>query len=94
MADIEIRVDKLEEKVVNMEKMMTSSLGDIKKDLVEIKGYVQGGDRLVDEKIRHLEEKVKNLEGNQSKFVWTIVLEFLALAFAGIKYYIMVSGGK
>lgn len=94
MADIEIRMDKLEDKVSQLEKEITTSLGYIKEELVEIKGYVQGGDKLVDEKIRNHEEKIKSLENNQSKFVWAIILEFLGLIFGAIKFYLMSSGGN
>lgn len=94
MADIEIRMDKLEDKVSQLEKEISTSLGYIKEELVEIKGYVQGGDKLVDEKIRNHEEKIKNLENNQSKFIWAIILEFLGLIFGAIKFYLMSGGGN
>ncbi len=93
MADIEERVDKLEEKVAQLEKEITTSLGEIKQSLVEIKGYVQGGDNLVNEKIKNHDEKIKHLEDNQSKFIWAIVLEFLALIGGAIKFYLMSGGG-
>lgn len=93
MADLEQRVDKLEEKVAEMEREITASLGDIKNDLIEIKGYVRGGDELVNEKIKNHEEKIKKLEENQSKFIWAIIGEALALLGGAVKFYLM-SGGK
>ena len=99
MADLEQRVDKLEEKVRQLEIDINRSLSDIKSSLVEIKATLtdskDSGDlknQLIEQNVVRNTERIKELEGNQNKMVWAIVLEFLALIFAVIRYYLSNGG--
>ena len=98
MADIdEIKkdVDKLKDKVSKLEIDITTSLGQIKNDLVEIKTFMQNNSKTNDLKNELIEKDVKNntkeidaLKSNQNKIVWTIVLAFLGLIGEAVIYYI------
>lgn len=94
MADIEQRVDKLEEKVDQLEKDINSSLGDIKGELVEIKGLVQKDTSVSELKIDRNTERIRRLEDNQTKVVWVIIGEVVAIVTGAVKFYLMSQGGK
>ena len=89
--DLEKRVDKLEEKVKELEMGLHDSLHEIKMDLQEIKSCVQNNNdttglekQLVEKDVVRNTARIKKLEENQSKFVWAIVLEVISLIFVVI----------
>lgn len=89
--DLEKRVDKLEEKVKELEMGLHDSLHEIKMDLQEIKSCVQNNNdttglekQLVEKDVVRNTARIKKLEDNQSKFVWAIVLEVISLIFVVI----------
>lgn len=95
MADLEDRVEKLEEKVKQLEIDINKSLGEIKESLTEIKTVLNAnsdsGDlknKLIEKDVKINTEKIKALEGNQSKVVWTFVTAFLGLAIEAVVFYI------
>ena len=86
--DIKKDVDKLKEKVTELEKGIVTSLGDIKVDLTEIKGYVKSGDDVMNEKMKNYEDRISKLEDIVSKITWSIVLEVIGLVGAAVVFYI------
>lgn len=98
MADIEKRVDKLEEKVAQLELNINHSLGDIKTDLTEIKSYVQNNssnndlkNNLIEKDVKNNAERIKKIEDNQSKIVWSIIMSIIGLIGEAILFYIKSS---
>ena len=99
MADLEQRVDKLEEKVRQLEIDINKSLSDIKTSLSEIKASLKesasSGDLkndLIEKDVKSNTERIRALESNQSRIVWIIITEVVAVIIAGIKYYLSVGG--
>ena len=95
MADIEQRVDKLEEKVARLELNINNSLGDIKTDLTEIKTYVQTNssnndlkNNLIEKDVVSNEERIKKLEDNQSKIAWAIIMSVIGLIGEAVLFYL------
>lgn len=88
LEDIKKDVDKLKEKFAELEKGIATSLGEIKIDLTEIKGYIKSGDGVMNEKMRNYEERIAKLENIVSKLTWTIVLGVIGVAASAIVYYI------
>lgn len=95
MADIEQRVDKLEDKVARLELNINSSLGDIKTDLTEIKTYVQTNsnnndlkNNLIEKDVVNNTERIKKLEDNQAKIVWTIILAVIGIIGETVLFYL------
>ena len=95
MADIEKRVDKLEEKVAQLELNINSSLGDIKTDLTEIKTYVQSNsnsndlkNNLIEKDVINNTERLKKLEENQSKIVWAVIMSVLGILGEAVLFYL------
>lgn len=102
MADLENRVDKLEEKVRQLEIDITKSLGEIKTDLAEIKTALKSGtadddlkNELIKKDIEILQKDVKlnserteKLENNHSKIVWTFVTAFIGILIEAVVFYI------
>lgn len=88
LEDIKKDVDKLKEKFAELEKGIATSLGEIKIDLTEIKGYVRSGDDVMNEKMRNYEERIAKLENIVSKLTWTIVLGVIGVTASAIVYYI------
>lgn len=95
MADIEKRVDKLEEKVAQLELNINSSLGDIKTDLAEIKTYVQSNsnsndlkNNLIEKDVVSNTERIKKLEDNQSKIAWAIIMSVIGLIGEAVLFYL------
>lgn len=95
MADIEQRVDKLEDKVAQLELNINSSLGDIKTDLTEIKTYVQTNsnnndlkNNLIEKDVVNNTERIKKLEDNQAKIVWTIILAVIGIIGEAVLFYL------
>ena len=98
MADIAKRVDRLEEKVAQLELSINASLGDIKTDLTEIKSYVQNNssnndlkNNLIEKDVKNNAERIKKIEDNQSKIVWTVILAVIALVGEAVLFYIKSS---
>lgn len=84
--DLEKRVDKLEEKVKELEMGLHDSLHEIKMDLQEIKSCVQNNNdttglekQLVEKDVVRNTARIKKLEDNQAKFIWAILLEAISL---------------
>ena len=84
--DLEKRVDKLEEKVKELEMGLHDSLHEIKMDLQEIKACVQNSNdttglekQLVEKDVVRNTARIKKLEDNQAKFIWAILLEAISL---------------
>ena len=97
MVDLEARVDKLEEKVQKLEIDIRESLGDIKISLGEIKASLDEKSKSGDLKNENIKkdvdrnrERIEKLENNQSRIVWIIITEVIALILAAIKYYVGV----
>ena len=95
MADIEQRVDKLEEKVARLELNINNSLGDIKTDLTEIKTYVQTNssnndlkNNLIEKDVVSNKERIKKLEDNQSKIAWAIIMSVIGLISEAVLFYL------
>lgn len=95
MADIEQRVDKLEEKVAQLELNINNSLGDIKTDLTEIKTYVQSNsnsndlkNNLIEKDVVNNTERLKKLEENQSKIVWAVIMSVLGILGEAVLFYL------
>ena len=95
MADIEQRVDKLEEKVAKLELNITTSLGKIETDLMEIKSYVKSSSKnddlkndLIIKDVKSNTERISKLEGIVSKICWTVALAIISLIGGAIVYYI------
>ena len=98
MADIEeIKkdVDRLKEKVADIELSITKSLGEIKSDLSEIKAFMKNNtqnddlkNELIVKDVKSNTERISKLEGNQSKIVWAFVMAFLGLIGEAVIYYI------
>lgn len=95
MADIEKRVDKLEEKVAQLELNINSSLGEIKNDLTEIKTYVQSNsnsndlkNNLIEKDVINNTERLKKLEENQSKIVWAVIMSVLGVLGEAVLFYL------
>lgn len=95
MADIEQRVDKLEEKVARLELNINNSLGDIKTDLTEIKTYVQTNssnndlkNNLIEKDVVSNKERIKKLEDNQSKIAWAIIMSVIGLIGEAVLFYL------
>lgn len=95
MADIEQRVDKLEDKVAQLELNINSSLGDIKTDLTEIKTYVQSNsnsndlkNNLIEKDVVNNAERIKKLEENQSKIAWAIIMAVIGIIGEAVLFYL------
>lgn len=95
MADIEQRVDRLEEKVAKLELDINTSLGKIESDLTEIKTYVKSNSQndelkneLIIKDVKSNSDRIGKLEGNQAKIVWAFVMAFLGLIGEAVIYYI------
>ena len=95
MADLEGRVDKLEERVAKLEIDITKSLGEIKTDLNLIKGTLKGNsseddlkNELIKKDVKANGDRITKLENNQSKLVWTVILAVLAIIGEAAVYYI------
>ena len=88
LEDIKKDVDKLKEKVTELEKGIATSLGDIKVDLTEIKGYVKNGDDVMNEKMKNYEDRISKLENIVSRLTWTLILGIIGVAASAIVYYI------
>ena len=98
MADLETRVDKLEEKVKELELDITKSLDDLKNDMTEIKTILEKDTNVSDlqkevisKDILSNTTRIKKLEDTQSKFFWLIVGEIVTvvggLIVAAIKFF-------
>lgn len=95
MADLEGRVDKLEERVAKLEIDITKSLGEIKTDLNLIKGTLKGNsseddlkNELIKKDVKANGDRITKLENNQSKLAWTVILAVLAIIGEAVVYYI------
>lgn len=88
LENIKKDVDKLKEKVTEIEKGIVTSLGDIKVDLTEIKSYVRNGDDVMNEKMNNYEKRITKLEDIVSRLTWFIVLGVIGIAASAIVYYI------
>lgn len=95
MADLEGRVDKLEERVAKLEIDITKSLGEIKTDLNLIKGTLKGNsseddlkNELIKKDVKANGDRITKLENNQSKLAWTIILAVLGVLGEAVYYFI------
>ena len=95
MADLESRVEKVEEKIRELELSINKSLSDIKVSLTEIKTSLQSNtssedlkNDMIKKDVENLEKRTKQLEDNQSKIIWTVVLGVLALVGRTVVYFI------
>lgn len=91
MADLESRVEKLEEKIQKIELNITGSLNELKLDMIEIKDCLKSnsndGDlknQLIAKDVERNTARIKKLENNQMKFVWLIIGEVVATIGAAI----------
>lgn len=96
---IEERVDKLEQKFDELEKSLNNSLLDIKSDLAEIKSCLKNSDNVGDLKNEAIKKdiksnsiRIKKLEDNQSKIVWTIILAVIGIVGEAVYYFIQNGG--
>lgn len=88
-------VDDLKEKYAKLELGITTSLGDIKSDLVEIKAFMQNNNKtndlkneLIKQKVDKNTEDIKAVKDAQGKIIWTIILGVIALIGRAVVYYI------
>lgn len=88
-------VDDLKEKYAKLELGITTSLGDIKSDLVEIKAFMQNNNKtndlkneLIKQKVDKNTEDIKTVKDAQGKIIWTIILGVVALIGRAVIYYI------
>lgn len=95
MADLEQRVDKLEEKVAHLELTISKSLGEIKQDLTEIKTYMEKEDengdlknKLIEQKVDNNKERITKLEEGRSKIVWAFASAFIGLLVEAVALYL------
>lgn len=86
MADLESRVEKLEEKIQKIELDITGSLNELKLDMIEIKDCLKSnsndGDlknQLIEKDVQRNTARIKKLENNQMKFVWLIIGEVVTV---------------
>lgn len=91
MADLESRVEKLEEKLQKIELNITGSLNELKLDMTEIKDCLKSnsndGDlknQLIAKDVERNTARIKKLENNQMKFVWLIIGEVVTTIGAAI----------
>lgn len=99
MADLESRVEKLEEQIQDLRLTVNNSLNDIKLDVKEIKACLKGDTetetlqkQLIQKDVLSNSERIKKLEDNQSKVVWAIIGEVLALVFMAVKTFLQMGG--
>lgn len=104
MADLEQRVENLENKVRELEININKSLNEIKISLTEIiaslKSNTDNGDlknSLIEKdiqtnniKIEMNTKKIEQLENNQSKIVWTIILAVIGVIGDAVYRYIQL----
>lgn len=88
-------VDDLKEKYAKLELGITTSLGDIKSDLVEIKAFMQNNNKtndlkneLIKQKVDKNTEDIKAVKDAQGKIIWTIILGVVALIGRAVIYYV------
>jgi hypothetical protein len=86
MADLEDRVSELEKKVNKLELDINTSLSDIKIDLTEIKTALKSSDNaeelkneVIKKDVDSNTKRIEKLENNQSKLVWTLIGEIVAI---------------
>lgn len=91
MADLESRVEKLEEKIQKIELNITGSLNELKLDMIEIKDCLKSNsndgelkNQLIEKDVQRNTARIKKLENNQMKFVWLIIGEVVATIGAAI----------
>lgn len=95
MADIEKRVDKLEEKVAQLELDINKSLGQIQSDLAEIKTCVKSTaendnlkNKIIEKDVKNNTQRIEKLEQIVSKVCWTVALAIITLIGGALIYYI------
>ena len=86
MADLESRVEKLEEKIQKIELDITGSLNELKLDMIEIKDCLKSnsndGDlkkQIIKKDVKRIKKKKKKIENNQMQFVWLIIGEVITV---------------
>lgn len=86
MADLETRVEKLENEFVELKLHINSSLSDIHTDVAEIKSLVKSNDNTGELKNEIIKKdvvsntaRIKKLENNQSKLIWLLIGELAGI---------------
>lgn len=99
MADLESRVDKLETEVQNLKLDMGRHLTTIQADVKEIKNALNGNvenetlrKQIISNEVASNKERIKKLEDNQSKLVWTIIIEVIGVIGTAVVAYLKMGG--
>lgn len=86
MADLEHRVEELEKKVSKLELDINNNLSDIKIDLTEIKNSLKSSNSegslkndIIQKDVDNNTARIEKLEDNQSKLVWIVIGEIVAI---------------
>lgn len=86
MADLETRVEKLENEFVELKLHINSSLSDIHTDVAEIKSLVKSNDNtgelkneIIKKDVDSNTSRIKKLENNQSKLIWLLIGELAGI---------------
>lgn len=99
MADLESRVDKLETEVQNLKLDTNRHLVTIQADVKEIKSSLTSSTenealrkQIIANEVDSNKERIKKLEDNQSKLVWTIIIEVIGVIGAAVIAYLRMGG--
>lgn len=86
MADLETRVEKLENEFVELKLHINSSLSDIHADVAEIKSLVKSNDdtgelknEIIKKDVVSNTSRIKKLENNQAKLIWLLIGELAGI---------------
>ena len=86
MADLETRVEKLENEFFELKLHINSSLSEIHTDVAEIKSLVKNNDdtgelknEIIKKDVTSNTARIKKLEGNQNKLVWLLIGELAGI---------------
>lgn len=105
MADLETRVEHLEKEIPELRKQINEiqneihgSLSTIQNDVVEIKQLMKDTTKIDDLKnivinkdVERNTARIKKLEDNQNKLVWTIIVEVIGVIGAAVITYLKMS---
>lgn len=86
MADLEKRVEKLENEFIELKLHINSSLAEIHTDVSEIKNLVKNNDdtgelknEIIKKDVISNTARITKLENNQSKLIWLLIGELAGI---------------
>jgi predicted nucleic acid-binding Zn-ribbon protein len=105
MADLESRVENLEKEIPELRKQINEiqneihgSLSTIQNDVVEIKQLMKDTTKIdelknaiINKDVERNTSRIIKLENNQSKLVWTIIIEVIGVIGAAVMAYLKMS---